>query len=115
MIDCPNGEIRDKLPDLVHGQLEAPVHAEVSAHVASCAACRAEVGLLRELRASLSATPSVDVTRIVAALPRSLAPSRPPRAGRRWERFDWQVAAAVVVLAVGGGSAAIWNSRTRDT
>lgn len=112
MTDCPNAEIRDRLPDFVHGQLAAEALAEVSRHVAACTACAAEVTLLRELRASLRATPSVDVARIVAALPRARGPAQATGviAHRRWERFDWRVAAAVVALAIGGGSVAVWNN-----
>ena len=111
MIDCPNGEMRDRLPDLVHDQLSARVRAEVEAHVAGCTACTAEVALLRRLRATLGATPGVDVSRIVAALPapRRSAAETAGVAGAGWERFNWRVAAAVVALAVGGGSVVVWS------
>lgn len=109
MIDCPNGGIRDQLPDFVHDQLKATARAAVAAHVAQCAACAAEVTLLRELRGTLRKGPTVDVARIVAALP---APSRVPRDGGR--RFSWRVAAAVAALVVGGGSAAIMSGRLRE-
>jgi anti-sigma factor RsiW len=115
MIECPNGEIRDRLPDLVHGQLDPVTRVAVTAHVAACVACAAELTLLRELRASLRAAPPVDVTRIVAALPRSRRPATGfgRVAQRAWDRFDWRIAAAVVALAVGGGSAVIWNATSR--
>ncbi len=109
MIDCPNGEIRDRLPDFVHGQLDTAARVEVSAHVAECAACTAELTLLRELRASLRTAPPVDVARIVAALPAS-GPRAVAGVRRRvWSRVDWRVAAAVVAMAIGGGSMAVWN------
>ena len=114
MIDCPSGEIRDQLPDLVHEQLPPAARAAVVAHVATCAACAAELALLRELRRAMQAGPSVDVVRIVTALP------PPPRvkgelAARRsgWRQLDWRVAAAIVVLAVGGGAAAILSGGPR--
>jgi anti-sigma factor RsiW len=109
MIDCPNGESRDQLPDFVHDQLNPTARAVVAAHVAQCAACAAEVTLLRELRGTLRNGPTVDVARIVAALP---APSRVPRDGGR--RFGWRVAAAVIALVIGGGSAAILSGRLRE-
>jgi anti-sigma factor RsiW len=109
MIDCPNGEMRDQLPDFVHDQLNATARAAVAAHVAHCAACTAEVTLLRELRRTLPTGPTVDVGRIVAALP---APSRLSRDSRR--RFGWRVAAAIAALVVGGSSAAILSSRLRE-
>ena len=117
MIDCPKGEMRDRLPDFVHQQLGAAAWAEVSAHVATCSACAAEVTLLRELRATLRATPTVDVARIVAALPTATATrsTRPARVDeRRIPRFDWRVAAAVTALAIGGASAAVWGRTDRD-
>ncbi|MDQ3997535.1 MAG: zf-HC2 domain-containing protein, partial [Gemmatimonadota bacterium] len=60
MIDCPNGDIRDQLPDFVHDQLSPRARGVVSAHVAGCAACAAELSLLRELRGTLRAAPTVD-------------------------------------------------------
>lgn len=109
MIDCPNGEIRDQLPDFMHDQLNATARAAVATHVAHCAACKAELTLLRELRGTLRSGPVVDVARIVAALP---GPSRVPRDGRR--RLTWRVAAAIAALMVGGSAAAILSGRLRE-
>jgi anti-sigma factor RsiW len=112
MIDCPNGELRDQLPDFIHDHLDAATRAAVAAHVAACAACAAELALLGELRESMQAAPQVNVSRIVAALP---APSHGSRTTRRarspW--LDWRIAAAIAVIAVGGGSAAILGRQTR--
>src|SRR5919108_4818432 len=118
MIDCSNAEIRDRLPDFVHGQLDAEARAEVAAHAAGCSACTAELALLRELRASLRTGATVDVARIVAALP--APPARGAGAGGqlhwpRWKRFDWRIAAAIVALAVGGGSAIVATMLGRDS
>jgi anti-sigma factor RsiW len=116
MTDCPNGEIRDQLPDFVHDQLSTNARAAVAAHVARCSACAAELALLRELRATLRPVPAVDVARVVAALP---APPRVARgvpfgrSGRR--RLDWRIAAAIAALVVGGGSAAILSGRVRES
>jgi len=77
MRDCPNVEIRDLLPDFVHRTLADDAMARVTAHVASCADCRAEVALLRSAAAALRTRPAVNVAAIVRALP---APSgAPPR------------------------------------
>jgi anti-sigma factor RsiW len=118
MIDCPNAEIRDRLPDFVHGQLDAEARAAVAAHAAGCAACAAELALLRELRATLRAGPAVDVARIVAALPAPTARrtgfgSQGNRPQRR--RFDWRIAAGIVALAVGTGSAIVVSQSGRDS
>ena len=36
MTDCPNAEMRDRLPDLLHERLETSVRAAVMAHVDQC-------------------------------------------------------------------------------
>ena len=102
MSDCPNAEIRDLLPDLLHDRLDAPTRARVIAHVDGCADCRSELELLRSLRGSMErATPRVDADRIVAALPKPGA-ARVVVAQRR--RISWRIAAAVGFIAVGGTS-----------
>ncbi len=106
MTDCPNAEMRDRLPDLLHDRLDASERAVVMAHVADCADCRAELEVLRGVqRMLIEDTPAVDVARIVAALPK---PAQRPvvavAAGRRRTWVDWRMAAAITVLAVGAGS-----------
>ena len=96
MTDCPNAEIRDQLPDLLHGHLDATSKARVESHLRDCAACRQELELLRAVRASLPNV-RVDVGRIVSALPA-------PRRRRSWNSWVWQLAAAVVFLAAGGSA-----------
>ncbi|MBX6333632.1 MAG: zf-HC2 domain-containing protein, partial [Gemmatimonadaceae bacterium] len=125
MTDCPRGDIRDLLPDLVHDQLAPELRAAVEAHVATCAACAAEVALLHRMRAALGRTPRLDVERIaaavraaraddagvpdtipIAAIPATRAGEVPaaarPRAARRrvlWS--DWRAAAGIAAVAVG--------------
>jgi anti-sigma factor RsiW len=110
MIDCPNGAIRDQLPDYLHDELPAAARASVAAHVAGCAACSAELALLSELRGSMQdAAPVVDVDAVVAALP---SPQRKREGARpvtpsRWRQLNWRIAASIAVLAAGSGAAAI--------
>jgi anti-sigma factor RsiW len=113
VIDCVNGEIRDLLPDFVHGSLDVRQRREVDAHVRGCDPCAAEVSLLRELSASLRAPErKLDVAAIVAALPAPPARRTGPQLvveekgfrrrglmANRWLRY----AAAVAVL-IGAGS-----------
>lgn len=119
MTDCPNGMIRDQLPEYVHGVVSADSAAQVGAHLAQCAECRAEVAVLGSVRAAISQfTPLVDVTRIVSLLP--APPTATPgvlmprltarRAPRRFAATGvWQyAAAAALVLAV--GSSVLWRS-----
>ena len=100
MNDCPNGELRDLLPDLLHDRLNAAERRRVEAHVAECEDCRAELALLRDLRGTLRRVPAVEVGAIVAAIP----PYRPP-VRRSWG--GWHAAAAAALIAVGGTSIAI--------
>jgi anti-sigma factor RsiW len=104
MTDCPNGEIRDLLPDLLHDRLPADVRREVEAHVRGCDDCRAELALLGAMRSSLRRAPAVDAAAIAAAIPAYRAPVR-----RSWG--GWRAAAAIVVLAAGGTSVAVLQSR----
>lgn len=107
MTDCPNAEMRDRLPDLLHERLETSVRAAVMAHVDQCSDCRAEIALLREARVVLSpemrAVDVVAISRVVVERTRRL-----PKAGvRRSPWMDWRIAASVAVLVVGAGSVAL--------
>jgi len=106
MIDCPNADIRDRLPDLLHERLDRETRAVVLSHVEGCAACRAELALLRELR---GATPGqrVDVSAIARAIvSRTTDVRQSPRARRQFSWSDWRLAAAVTVIVLGGTSVA---------
>jgi anti-sigma factor RsiW len=110
MIECSNGEIRDQLPDFIHGRLRASDREAVAAHVTICVACTREVALLRELRGALAVAPAVDLARIVAALP------RPRAVGRAAPRFrvEWRIAAAVAAVAVGVASLTLRGPTSRE-
>jgi Putative zinc-finger len=103
MNDCPNGDLRDLLPDFLHDRLTAADRAVVEAHLAGCDDCRDELELLRGLRGTLRRMPAVDVSAIVAKIPAYRAPAR-----RSWGG-GWRAAAAVALIAVGGTSVAIAN------
>jgi anti-sigma factor RsiW len=104
MSDCPNGDIRDLLPDFLHDGLAASERALVEAHLRDCALCRQELALLRGMRAALRQVPAVDVHRIVEAIPPYRAPSRQV-SSRSWG--GWRIAAAITLLAAGGTSIAV--------
>jgi anti-sigma factor RsiW len=110
MFDCANVEMRELLPELVAGLLDARTRARVEEHVAACAECASELETLRLVRASFSSAPAIDARRVVAALPKPSSvgqptsrPSPPPI--RRW--LDWRIAAAVTTITVGGLSLAV--------
>ena len=115
MSDCPNAEIRDRLPDLVNERLDSATRALVLVHVGSCEACREELALLRTLRDGMSRGPSLDVSAVARAVvartiesQRSVSGARTSNGPARWRpRFtDWRVAAAVTMLVIGGASVA---------
>jgi anti-sigma factor RsiW len=101
MTDCPNGDIRDLLPDLLHGRLGATERAAVEVHLRDCEECRDELELLRGMRSALRRAPAVNVSRIVAEIPPYHAPAG-VRAARTWG--GWRIAAAITLLAAGGTS-----------
>lgn len=112
MNDCPNGDIRDLLPDFLHDRLGADERAVVEAHLRGCELCREELTFLRGLRASLRRAPSVDVDRIAAAIPAYRAPAR-QLTTRSWG--GWRVAAAVTLLAAGGTSVVVARQGAQAT
>ena len=102
MSDCPNGEIRDLLPDLVHGTLRGEARTRVEAHVAGCAECAAEVALLREARRVLQRAPALDVARVAEGVRRRVAlRARPTRTFSTPRVAAWRIAAGVVAVAAG--------------
>jgi hypothetical protein len=114
MTDCPNAEMRDRLPDLLHERLDVSARAAVMAHVARCADCRAELTLLREARIALTSDMrAVDVAAITSAViaQRSAPAVRVlPRHQRARVWTDWRVAASIALVAIGGASFALIRS-----
>lgn len=112
MTDCPNAEIRDLLPDLLHERLGASARAAVMAHVGECADCRAELSLLRQMRVSLSSgIVALDTNAIArSVVARTTASPRVSRSLRRNRFSDWRLAAAIAILAVGGTTAVLVHS-----
>ena len=102
MSECTNGALRDLLPELVNGRLDAETRQRVEAHVAGCEECADELALLRSLRPALMREPVIDAQRIAAAVRaqttggESLAPARAGNAAR------WKVAIAAAALLAAG-------------
>ncbi len=103
MRDWDEGDVRDRLPLLLHGALPPAEAAAVRARAADDLALAEELALLGALREAHAEGPAIDVGRIVAALP---APGRARPRGvsasalrvTRWA----QAAALAAVLSVGG-------------
>lgn len=113
MTDCMNGELRDLLPELMHGTLDADRTRAVEAHVASCVECAQELALLRVLRTALGAGPAIDVGAISAAVSARVSPARrQPPAPRR---TGWRIAIAAAALLAAGGAGYVLRSTHADS
>jgi predicted anti-sigma-YlaC factor YlaD len=106
VIDCVNAEVRDALPDLLHGRLGELDTATIKAHVESCAACRAELDLMREAIATAPITPPVDAGKIAAAIAPYAAVNTIPAPVKRTGWFGnaptLRIAVAAAFVAVSG-------------
>lgn len=110
MNDCVNAGVRDALPDFVNHRLSELDAVTISEHVESCADCRAEVAILRDLISTRRLAPIVNVDRLSAAIP-AYAPVRARSTGFPFRR-TWALAAAAAFVAIGGWAI---TSRTADT
>lgn len=108
MNDCLNIEIREVLPELANGTLSEIERARVQQHLAACGDCSEELAIIRAVRGSAVA-PSVNVARIVAAIP----PYRRRRTSMR--RVYLELAAACLIGAVGISAFAIRGARSGAT
>jgi anti-sigma factor RsiW len=116
MFDCANVEMRELLPELAAGTLDAATRARVEQHVASCAECASELETLRLVRSAYASQPAVDMRRVVAALPKAAPAARVAPGAKpitRW--MDWRVAAALTMITVGGLSLAITQRASRSS
>jgi len=101
MSECTDGELRDLLPELVNGRLDAETQRAVEAHVAGCEECAEELALLRSLRPVLMREPEVDARKIAAAVHAQSALQPRRDAVRPHVSAPWRVAiAAAALLAV---------------
>ena len=115
MFDCADVEMRERLPGLAAGTLDDATRARVERHVACCAECASELETLRLVRSAYAARPTVDVGRIVAALPkpaRLAERAHGDQGVKRW--IDWRVAAALTMISVGGLSLAVARHRSTE-
>jgi len=105
MNDCQNVAIREALPELAQGALSDSERARIQEHVDHCDDCAAELAIIRAVRGS-AAMASVDVGRIVAAIP----PYRRKSSFSGMRRVYLELAAACVVGAVGISAIAVHNN-----
>jgi anti-sigma factor RsiW len=106
MSECANVEIRELLPEYLHGRLAASERVRVEGHVAGCEDCSAELTTLRMVRQAYSHAPVPDVAAIVRALPR---PSN-VRSRQTSRALAWRIAAAISFISLGGISLVVARS-----
>lgn len=94
MSDCPNVEIRELLPELLNGRLDAAAEARMREHLATCVDCAVELQMLERVHALYRRAPAIDTAAIVRALP--------ARRVRRAPSFGLLRMAAAIVLLLGG-------------
>jgi anti-sigma factor (TIGR02949 family) len=100
----------DLLEPFVDGDLDAAEEARLRAHLLGCASCAAELALAERVQRELRSLPQPEcppelLARVVQAGRGEVVPFRAPlRTSRRTERLRVTAAAALVALAVGGGS-----------
>jgi hypothetical protein len=93
---CADPDVRDALPELLHGALSGAARARAEAHVAACAACTAELALLGGAMHVLRVdAPSPDVGSIADQVRRAM------RAGGTARDAAWEL------RAPGGGEARV--------
>jgi anti-sigma factor RsiW len=104
MNKCRELDIKEMLPDLLHGKLDADARARVEAHIASCGECAEELEVLRTVKSAAVFIPAIDVDSVVRQIPpyRTIVPA--VQAPARPRLVSWLVAASLVVVVLGGGS-----------
>jgi anti-sigma factor RsiW len=111
MNKCTERDIKEMLPDLLHGALDADARARVEAHIATCGECTEELEVLRTVKSAAVFIPEIDVDRVVRQIPpyRTIVPA--VRTPARSRAVSWLVAASLVVVVLGGGSL-LMNQKT---
>jgi anti-sigma factor RsiW len=101
---CSEIDIREMLPDLLHGRLDADTRARIEAHIASCHECTEDLSVLRTVKSAAVFIPAIDVDRVVRQIPpyHSIVPVVQTPARSR--AVSWLVAASLAIVVLGGGS-----------
>lgn len=109
MNDCHNIDVREALPEFVHGALADPERMHVQEHLDGCADCASELVIIRAVYRSSAAAQmtQVHVQQIVAAIP----PYRRKQSGMK--RVYMELAAACLIGAIGISALVVHNSDSR--
>jgi anti-sigma factor RsiW len=104
MNECTDNDIKEMLPDLLHGALDAGAMERAEAHLASCEECRAELRVLRAVKSAADFAPTIDVDQVVRRIPPYSKIVPAIEAPARSRPVSWLVAATVAIAVVGLGS-----------
>jgi hypothetical protein len=104
MNKCTDNDIREMLPDLLHGALGAGAIERAEAHLASCEECRAELQVLRVVKSAAVFAPTIDVDQVVRRIPPYSRIVPAVEVPARSRLVSWLVAATVAIAFVGVGS-----------
>jgi len=105
MSDCMEHEIREMLPDVLHGTVGPADRGRIDAHLTGCGSCREELEVLRSVHGAAVFTPSIDVESIVRQLPPyGIAIPAPVERRVRTPITRWLAAAGFALVAFGAGS-----------
>src|SRR6266852_462728 len=96
----PCGQIRQELPEHLYGLLEGENDRALTAHVAECSACQAELTQAQEQMALIAAAAKEEFPQVQFIPP---AVDAPLPITRKDFGFRW-VAAAAILLAIGGAA-----------
>lgn len=104
MSECMEREIREMLPDLLHGAVAPGERQRIDAHLAKCGQCRKELEVLRTVHGAAVFAPSIDVGSVARQIPpyRIIMPAAEIPVPSRMVK--WLVAAGLALVMVGGGS-----------
>lgn len=121
MRELTRDELQDRLPDLLHGRLSAADAVALERALVTDPELTAELELLRSVQTAHTRTPSIDITRIVSALPAAPVPAVAPeiddlaqrRAAKR-PMISYRFARAAALLVVVGGGTMVTLSSGRS-
>ena len=112
MNDCTDNDIREMLPDLLHGALGADAVERAETHLASCKECRVELQVLRTVKSAAVFAPAIDIDQVVRRIPPYSQIVPAVEAPARSRLVSWLVAATVAVAVVGVGSMLVTKQGT---
>lgn len=117
MTEMTHEQIRDVLPDALHGNVDEEIRRTVESHLRSCVECASEMRVLQMVKDVPSFAPMIDAVKVSSAiLPYGGVPAERTRARPRVWQAALAVAAAVVIavtIIARGSSAPVGSGNSR--